>query len=110
MPQHAREFQSNIKLAGGLWISIQNRRNEILYGRCQGDRNDRLAGRDCSFLFRDPGDLGAAERLFQSLDTAKTLEKSDTIVRKLDRRIIADHLFFLLSQLQICSYDVSIDR
>lgn len=61
-------------------------------------------------FFRDPGDLGAAERLFQSLDTAKTLEKSDTIVRKLDRRIIADHLFFLLSQLQICSYDVSIDR
>lgn len=61
-------------------------------------------------FFRDPSAKGAAERLFLSLDEDDALEKPQSVVRKRDKKSISDHLFFLLSQVQICSYDEHTDQ
>ncbi len=60
-------------------------------------------------FFRDPNTKGAAERLFLSFDKEDVWEKPLSVVRKSDRESISDHLFFLLSQVQVCSFDETID-
>lgn len=61
-------------------------------------------------FFRDPNKKGAAERMFSSLDKEEILETPPTLVRKSDRELISDHLFFVLSQVQVCSFDETIDQ